>query len=39
MSGGILSLKLSTFIKKRIPSLAKSRALGSILDANGIATW
>ena len=39
MSEGILSPKLSTFIKKRIPSLAKSSALLSILDANGITNW
>lgn len=39
MYGGILSPKISTFIKKRILSLSRSRALGSILGATGIATW
>ena len=35
MTGGLFSSKISTFIKKRFPSLAKSGAIGSALGATG----
>ena len=35
MTGGLFSSKISTFIKKRFPSLAKSGAIGSVLGATG----
>ena len=36
MTGGILSPKVSTFLKKRVPSLAKSGALGTALGLTGL---